>query len=356
METQSLFPHNSTNDNEPTRHANTDGDENIWSEYARDILERQPFQGYELSAILSGGDRQAVFKSHDTTLDRPVAIKVMRPWKSREGVVEEFFSLAGSIARLKCPCVARGFDAGRGDGDFFLVYEFIAGESLENKLRRRQSGKLSEREALKLAVEILGILQNLFDRGNPHGNLKPSNIILGDGGMPNLVDIGFAWNLAWSSDDEAFKAHPHYLPPERMGGELNVDIRGDLYSLGAIWFRALLGRPVFESATPEETVRMHMEENAPLASSIDPKISPETSALIALLLEKDRDARPRTPRAFLKKLAQHPLVIGTAAIEKTAQNAEAPQQEAPIPDIPVPEPPVPEAPVPQEFSESQETI
>lgn len=282
-----------------------------WPAYALELFESQPFRGYELSAILSGGERQAVFKSHDTTLDRPVAVKVMRPWKGREGIVEDFFSLAGSIARLKCPGVARGFDAGRGDGDFFLVYEFLPGESLEQKLRRRQSGKLTEKEAFKLVTEILGILQNLFDRGNPHGNLKPSNIIIADGGLPRLADIGFAWNLAWATDDEAFRAHPDHLPPERMAGELNIDIRGDLYSLGTIWFRALSGRPVFEGETPEETVRMHREEKAPLLSSIDPKISAETSNLIAWLLEKDRDARPRTPRAFLKKLAQHPLALET---------------------------------------------
>lgn len=295
-------------------------DESPWSAYALEILENQPFRGYELSAILSGGDRRAVFKSHDTTLDRPVAIKVMRPWQGREGVVEDFFSLAGSIARLKCPGVARGFDAGRGDGDFFLVYEFLSGESLEHMLQKRQSGKLTEKKALKLIVELLGILQNLFDRGNPHGNLKPSNILVADGDLPRLADIGFAWNLAWATDDEAFMAYPEYLPPERLAGELNVDIRGDLYSLGAIWFRMLSGQPVFEGETPEETVRLHMEQKAPLLSSIDPKISNETSTVIAWLLEKNRDARPRTPRAVLKKLAQHPLILENTGVAGMADS------------------------------------
>lgn len=278
------------------------------SEYARAIFEKQPFRGYVLTSVMTSDDRRAVFKGHDQTLDRPVAVKVMRPWPGREGVVEDFFSLAGSIARLKCPGVARGLDAGRGDGDFFLVYEFLPGETLEHKLNRRQTGRLTEKEALRLVADLAGILQNLFDKGNPHGNLKPSNIVIETGGMPRLADIGFAWNLAWPTDAEAFTAFPEYLPPERSAGELNIDIRGDLYSLGAIWFRALMGRPVFLADTAEEILHMHREEKAPALGTIDPKITAATSQLVRWLLEKERDARPRTPREFLRKLAAHPFV------------------------------------------------
>lgn len=280
--------------------------------YADDMLARQPFRGYELSAVLAADDRRAVFKAHDATMDRPVAVKVMRPWPGREGVVEEFFSLAGSIARLRCPGAARGLDAGRSDGNFFMVYEFLPGESLRRKLERRQTGRLTEKEALRLVRELAEVLQSLFELGNPHGNFKPSNIIIAEGGKPRLADIGFAWSLAWPDDDEAFRACPDFLPPERLAGEINIDIRGDLYGLGATWFRAVMGRPVFQGDTPVETVRMHIEEKAPALGTIDPKISAATSQLVRWLLEKDRDARPRTPREFLRRLAEHPLLAGEA--------------------------------------------
>lgn len=296
------------------------------SEYANGVFERQPFRDYELSAVVAGDDRRAVLKGRDKVLDRPVAVKVMRTWRDREGLVEEFFSLAGSIARLKCPGVARGLDAGRSDDDFYLVYEYLPGESLEHKLQRRQSRRLTEKEAVKLVAEIAGILQNLFDKGNSHGNLKPSNIIVADGGAPRLADIGFAWNLAWPTDEAAFAAHPDYLPPERTAGELNVDVRGDLYSLGAIWFRAVLGRPVFLGDTPAETVRLHREEKAPALGSIDPKISAATSQLVRWLLEKNRDDRPRTPREFLKKLSEHPLVVEAAKPADAEDDSELPDE------------------------------
>ncbi|MDR1745639.1 MAG: serine/threonine protein kinase [Planctomycetota bacterium] len=280
--------------------------------FAADIFAKQPFKGYRLTDILAADDRRAVFKAHDETMERPVAVKVMRPWPGREGIAEEFFSLAGSVARLRCPGAARGLDAGRSDGNLFMVYEFLPGESLRQKVERRQTGRLTEKESLRLARDVADVLHSLFELGNPHGNLKPSNIIVAEGGKPRLADIGFAWTLAWSDDEEAFRVFPDFLPPERLDGEINIDIRGDLYSLGAIWFRALLGRPVFQGGTPEETVRMHREEKAPALGTIDPKVSAATSQLVRWLLEKDRDARPRTPKEFMRKLAEHPLLAECA--------------------------------------------
>lgn len=280
------------------------------------LLEKQPFRGYELRGVLSHDDHGAVFKGHDNTMDRTVAVKVMRPAPGREGVVEEFFSLAGSIATLRCPGAARGLDAGRGDGNFFMVYEFLAGESLQARLARRVTGRMTEKESLALVKELALVLQSLFELGHPHGNFHPGNIILGDGGKPRLAGIGFAWSLAWPDEDAACAARPDYLPPERIANELGIDIRGDLYSLGAVWFAMLAGRPVFVAEAPEEVLHMHMEMKSPSLCKLDPKITASTGQLISWLLEKDRDRRPRTPREFLRRLARHPLLAEGAADEE----------------------------------------
>lgn len=303
------------------------------TEFAAGIFAKQPFRGYELREVLANSDRNAVFKAHDKNMERPVALKVMRPWRGRDGVVEEFFSLAGSIARLRCPGAARGLDAGRGDGDFFLAYEFLPGESLADKLRRRQTGKFTEKEALKLVREMALVLQSLFDLGHPHGNFKPSNILVGEGGKPRLADIGFAWNLAWPDDESAFRASPDFLPPERIEGEYNIDIRGDLYGLGAVWFWLLTGRAVFQNADPGETLRQHLESEAPALRDIDPRLSAATAGMVRWLLEKDRDARPRTPKEFLRKLASHPLLAGEAGEDgqKEPEDGEKEKVSAPQP-------------------------
>ncbi|MCD8350399.1 MAG: serine/threonine protein kinase [Planctomycetaceae bacterium] len=291
------------------------------------MLEHQPFRGYELRSVLSHDECGVVFKGHDQTMDRAVAVKVMTPYPGREGTVEEFFSLAGSIALLRCPGAARGLDAGRGDGRFFMVYEFLAGESLRARLQRRVSSRLTEKESLALVGELARVLQSLFELGHPHGNFHPGNIILGEGGSARLAGIGFAWSLAYQDDEAACRARPNYLPPERIANELGIDIRGDLYSLGAVWFAMLAGRPVFVAETPDEVLRMHMEDKPPSVREFDPKISAATATLINWLLEKDRDRRPRTPKEFLRKLAAHPLLAVEAATSEETEPETEPEVE-----------------------------
>ncbi|MCD8140331.1 MAG: serine/threonine protein kinase [Planctomycetaceae bacterium] len=294
------------------------------------MLERQPFRGYELRSVLAHDEQGVVFKGHDQTMDRAVAVKVMTPYPGREGVVEEFFSLAGSIAQLRCPGAARGLDAGRGDGRFFMVYEYLAAERLRERIERRVSGRLTEKESLALVGELARVLQSLFELGHPHGNFHPGNIILGEGGSACLAGIGFAWSLAYRDDEAACRARPNYLPPERIANELGIDIRGDLYSLGAVWFAMLAGRPVFVAETPDDVLRMHLEVKPPSVREFDPKISAATATLINWLLEKDRDRRPRTPKEFLRKLAAHPLLAAEPEPDSEAEEAEeADQSEEP---------------------------
>jgi Serine/threonine protein kinase len=299
------------------------------SPYAAGFLEQQSVRGYTLRSCIASTDRTAVFKADDQNLDRTVAVKVMRPWPGREGVVEDFFSLAGSVARLRSPAILRGLDAGRADGSFFMAHEYVNGETLAGRLARRQTGRFTEKESLKLAGLLAGLLRDLFEQGHPHGNLTPANVMLVDGGRGKLADIGFAWTLAWPDDASAFGTKPWYLPPERIEGDLNVDIRGDLYSLGCIWHKALLGEDVFTGATPEEVLEKHRGERPASPRDRDPRLSSTTGKLLLWLLEKDRDARPRTPRDFLRKLALHPLLAEDAPVpERGGGEADATDESA----------------------------
>lgn len=293
------------------------------SQYALDLLAAQPFRGYELGECLASGEAGASFKARDAQLDRAVVVRAMKPWPGRDGVVEEFFSLAGSVARLKSPGAVRALDVGRGDGSFFMVYEWKSAESLADRLARRQTKRLTERESLRLAAETAIALQSLFELGHPHGDVNPSGILTYEGGKVRLADIGFAWTLAWPDDDSAFAARPDCLPPERIRGDLNIDVRGDLYSLGAVWHMALMGEPAFKGSTGAETLAMHLEKAPTPPRDLDPRLSAATSGLILWLLEKDRDDRPRTPKEFLRKLESHPLLERETAKAEQTEIAEA---------------------------------
>ncbi|MDR1534638.1 MAG: hypothetical protein LBU64_06005 [Planctomycetota bacterium] len=291
------------------------------SPFADGLLAGQPFTGYRLRECLDSDDRRAVFQAETAGSPGMAVIKAIRPWPDRPGTAEDFFSLAGGIARLRCPSAARGRDAGRGGGAFFLAYDPVPGETLA----RRQTGRIGESEALRLVVELARALRDIYEHGHTHGNLKPSNIMLAPkGGKAALLDIGFAWTLAWPDDRAAFLAKSEFLPPERIAGELNVDIRGDLYSLGAIWHWLLFGEPPFKAAAPEEALRLRLESPPVFPRERDPRLSAATSGLMTRLLEKDRDARPRTPGDLMRKLSDHPLLGERETLREGTGDGEAP--------------------------------
>lgn len=282
----------------------------VVSPLAERLMTEQPFKGYELAICLSSSDVGAVFKARDKTMERNVVLKAVQPSANRVGAVEDFFSQAGAVARVRHPGVARGLDAGRGGDVFFMVHETARGESLETRLARRLTRRLTERESLVLARDVAGVLQALFELGQYHGDLAPDRIAIGEGGTPTLLGLGFTWNVAWPDDRQAYLSRPYFLPPERIAGEFNIDIRGDLYALGCVWGLALLGEPVFKGTTPAQVLDMHLEAKPTPPRETDPRLSSATSQLVMWLLEKDRDARPRTPKEFLRKLAAHPLLDG----------------------------------------------
>ncbi len=189
-----------------------------------------------------------------------------------------------------------------------MAHEFVKGESLGAKLARRQTGRLTEKESLAFVAELAQTLQDLFETGQNHGDLRPERILFVEGGQLKLVGLGFNWTVSWPNDAAAYAVKPDYLPPERIADELNIDVRGDLYSLGALWWKAILAEPVFKGNTPEETLEMHVRQKPVPPRELDPRLSAATSQLILWLLEKDRDARPRTPKEFLRKLSSHPLL------------------------------------------------
>ncbi|MCC8180751.1 MAG: hypothetical protein LIP23_07585, partial [Planctomycetes bacterium] len=133
--------------------------------YAQEMLDTQPFRNYELKSCLASSQTSAVFKAKDMGMERTVALKAMRPWPGRDGAVEEFFSLAGSIARLRSAYAPRGCDAGRAGKDFYLAYAFVDGDTLADRLARRKTGRLTEKESLRVAGAVAAALDDLFSHG-----------------------------------------------------------------------------------------------------------------------------------------------------------------------------------------------
>ena len=273
------------------------------------VLWKQPITGYQVLNCLSGNEDYGIFIAHDTRLDRNVIIKTLTAdLDNNEDATERFFNEARQVARIKHENIARGVDVGRSGKLFYFVMEYLKGESLEEKLSRLQTGKLREIDTLKIVEAIVCGLDHILKNGLVHRDLKPSNIFLCTDGRVKITDLGIAKDVAYADVEMLYKAKPYYISPEQAAGDFNIDIRSDLYSLGCIWYRMLLGVPPFNSEVADITLGKHITDDPQVVSDIDPRITPATSQLINWLLTKNRDKRPKTPYQFLSKLITHPLV------------------------------------------------
>jgi serine/threonine-protein kinase len=311
-------------------------------------LEEQPITGYALKEIAGAEPHTAVFLADDARRGKTVAVKVIAAdLAARPDAATRFFEDIRGVAGLRSPAVARGHDAGRApEGRFWFARDWLRGESLAARLARRERGRLSERETLALARGVAEALRDLFGHGLAHRRLTPSNVIFVENAAPApeapsapaegedelarllardsrrpaagrakiaLTDAGVAVELCFPDAAAALARHAAYAAPEQAAGEINTDIRADLYALGCLWHQALLGAPPFRG-TPEEMLRRHREEAPVPAREAEPRISYATSRLIEWLLAKDPEDRPRTPRDFLATLAQHPM-LAEGAVE-----------------------------------------
>lgn len=243
---------------------------------------------YELIEPIARGGVAWVWRAHDRTLDRPVAVKLLRA-DADASFASRFTSEAQVAARIRHPGVVSIFDAGIHDGLPFLAMELLEGETLRARLRR--DGSLSPAEVRALGRALASALDAIRRAGLVHGDLKPENVIIDPDGQPTITDLGLA-RAVWEQGTDAADAvwgTPGYLAPERRIGA--GDHRSDVYALGALLFEAATGQAPPTDAQPA------------WASLVDPRIPEELSAVIARATMPEPDERYPTAAAMGMQLA-----------------------------------------------------
>ena len=276
---------------------------------------------FEILERIGQGGMGTVYKARQPSLDRLVAVKVLRDeLAARPAFVERLYREAQAAARLQHGNVVEVHAVDEAEGRHYIAMEYIDGPSLADLLSRQ--GPLDSVVAADILTQVCAALVVAHAAGIIHCDVKPSNILLDADGTARITDFGLARHT--ESEEELAAGGPHlgtplYLSPEVADAEPATP-RSDLYSLGATFYHLLAGRPPFEGVTYAELVVKHaMEQATPLAETA-PGVDPGLAGLIGRLLSKDPDERPVSAAAVLAELdPSHPLTRGPSEPEARAR-------------------------------------
>ena len=258
----------------------------------QDPLIGKVFGNYKIVDILGKGAMGLVYKAHDLSLPRSVALKIMPPEMARQpNVIQRFQEGARSCARLNHPNIVTIYGIGQQDGAHYMAMECVEGASLADIIR--ETGKLDCRRALDIAIQIADALIEAHSKGIVHRDIKPHNIMFDASGRAKLADFGLARVLYASSNLTAANktvGTPRYMAPEQWMSS-KVDGRADIYSLGATLFEMLAGRPPFDAKSHIELMRIVSRKPAPPVEDFNPDVPQEVSLAIETMLEKNPSDR-----------------------------------------------------------------
>jgi len=306
-----------------------------WDSAVRQFVARGTLTNYQASALrahspenplllgdyivldrVGRGGMGVVYRARHRTMDRIVAIKLLRPELLTDArAAERFERECRAVARLSHPNIVLAFDAGQEAGRHYLVMEFLQGIVLSEKVRR--DGSLPQRQALEFVIQVAQGLEHMHARGVVHRDIKPSNLMLMPAGEIKILDVGLAQLLAANVDGvagtetlsnrsdlgEVFGTID-YMSPEQAFHPSLVDHRSDLYGLGCTLYYLLTGRAVYCGETPLARLTAHRDEPIPVLRNSLLEVSEEIERIFQQLVQKKPADRYPDATALLTELKQ----------------------------------------------------
>jgi serine/threonine protein kinase/tetratricopeptide (TPR) repeat protein len=287
------------------------------------------FGRYQVRRALGTGGFGDVYLGHDTQLDRPVAIKVLRTGPGRlQGESNPFLQEARRLARLRHPGIVTVHDVGLHDGQVYVVSDFLDGPDLGSWL---EDYRPTWRESAQVVAAVANALAHLHAQLVVHRDVKPANIIM-VAGAPVLVDFGLALDETQAGGNEwgTISGTPWYMSPEQAAGMAHrIDGRTDIYSLGVVFYELLTGRVPFRAAAPSELLRQVRDDEPQPPRQVVPQIPPDLERVCLKAMAKKQPDRYTTAGDFAEEIrlvllatadqsASRPMSAATGAAESRA--------------------------------------
>jgi len=280
---------------------------------------------YKILDKIGAGGMGIVYLAEHTKLHRRVAIKVLPEDKTKDKLaLERFYREARAVAALDHPNIVRAFDVAEHEGMHYLVMEYIDGANLQRYLDTK--GPLPWKTAVNVAMQACKGLQQANDRGLVHRDIKPANILVDKAGMVKILDLGLARsfdekkdNLTQDlSDGKDVMGSIDYIAPEQAIASKPVDIRADIYSLGATLYTLITGRPPVEGTTAQKLLQHQVQMPTPV-HKLKPDVPEGISTVMAKMMAKKPEHRYATPNDVIAAFT--PFVTGqTQLFPQLGQN------------------------------------
>ncbi len=265
------------------------------------------FNDYHILGEIARGGMGVVYRARHVTLDRVVALKMILAGRLADAEeVDRFQTEAKAAALLQHPNIVAVFEVDAWEGQHYFTMEYIDGCSLSSRLA---SGPVSNVEAADLVRKIARAIHYAHKQGVVHRDLKPSNILIDLEGEPHVTDFGLAKRMGLKSDRTrtgAVLGTPCYMSPEQAEGKTDeIGPLSDVYSIGAIFYELLTGRPPFNAATALDTVWQVVHNDPAPPRILNPTVDHDLETICLKCLEKDPKNRYASAEALAEDLQRY---------------------------------------------------
>ena len=286
---------------------------------------------FVVESRIGAGGMGAVFRAHDESLDRTVALKVLSPAQASDpSAVKRFQNEARAAARLDHENIARVFSTGIAHGLHYIAFEFIEGKTVRELIREKSV--LDPSETVNFMLQIAIALKHTSALGVVHRDIKPSNIIMMPNGRAKLVDWGLARKEQFENQSADLTVSGttlgtfDYISPEQARDPRQVDVRSDIYSLGCTAYHMLTGSAPYAEGTVLQKLLDHQGKPAPDCREKNPKVPAELARIVRKMMASSPEDRYQTPELLIHDLLSLASESGLRPVHPdglTWQNAQA---------------------------------